>query len=455
MSEAPTASTWTPTSWQEKNVQQQPHYPDAEALQDAVERLSRLPPLVTSWEIESLKGQLADAAAGRRFLLQGGDCAEIFDECESAPIASKLKILLQMSLVLVHGGKKPVIRVGRFAGQYAKPRSSDEETRGDVTLPSYRGDLVNAYDFDEESRRPDPERLLRGYERASLTLNFIRSLVDGGFADLHHPEYWDLDFVKHSPLKDEYRQRMESIVRSIEFLETVAGQKVGELKRVDFFSSHECLHLMYEQANTRQVPRRPGWYNLGTHLPWIGMRTAQADSAHVEYCRGIENPLGIKVGPEMTPDGLIELLGILNPENEAGRITLIHRFGRSKIAEHLPELIRAVVGGGHRVLWCCDPMHGNTIRTGSGLKTRIFDDILSELTQAFDIHAAAGSYLGGLHCELTGEDVTECVGGARGLDEDGLSRSYKTFVDPRLNYEQALEIALLISGRLAGNGVAR
>ena len=439
---------WTPTSWQSYEAKQQPTYLDQAALDSAVEELSKLPPLVTSWEIETLKGQLADACDGRRFLLQGGDCAEVFSECESPVIANKLKILLQMSLVLVHGGKRRVIRVGRFAGQYAKPRSSDYETRSGTTLPSYRGDLVNKVGFNDTDRFNDPQRLLRGYERAALTLNFIRSLVDGGFADLHHPEYWDLDFVKHSPRAGEYQKMVESIGDSLRFMETLAGRQVGAINRVDFFSSHEGLHLLYEQAQTRRVPHRSGWYNLAAHLPWIGIRTADPGGAHVEYFRGIENPIGMKVGPGITPKMLVELIPRLNPLNEPGRLTLIHRFGSGQIAEGLPPLIEVVRREGYRVVWCCDPMHGNTISTDEGFKTRRFDHIVSELEQAFDIHAELGSYLGGVHVELTGDNVTECTGGARGLSDQGLKESYKTFVDPRLNYEQALELAMRVAQRM-------
>ncbi|MCP3964376.1 MAG: 3-deoxy-7-phosphoheptulonate synthase class II [bacterium] len=439
---------WTPSSWRNREAKQQPIYQDQEALDRVVEQLSKLPPLVTSWEIETLKSQLAEASEGRRFLLQGGDCAEVFCECESPVIANKLKILLQMSLVLVHGGKRRVIRVGRFAGQYAKPRSDDYETRDGTTLPSYRGDLVNDIDFTESNRYNDPERLLRGYERAALTLNFVRSLVDGGFADLHHPEYWDLDFVRHSPRSTDYQKLVEGIGDSLRFMETLAGRQVGEINRVDFFSSHEGLHLPYEQAQTRRVPHRSGWYNLAAHFPWIGMRTTDPGGAHVEYFRGITNPIGMKVGAAMSPELLIELISRLNPLNEAGRLTLIHRFGVDQIATHLPPLIDAVRREGKKVLWCCDPMHGNTIRTEVGLKTRRFDHILSELEQAFDIHSEAGSYLGGVHIELTGDNVTECTGGARGLSDQGLTESYKTFVDPRLNYEQALELALRVAQRM-------
>ena len=447
------AHAWSPASWRDRAVTQQPRYLDRDELEKALRQLAELPPLVTSWEIASLREQLAEAARGKRFLLQGGDCAEIFDECSSSVIANKLKILLQMSLVLVHGAKRPVIRVGRFAGQYAKPRSSDEETRDGVTLPSYRGDLVNGYAFTPEARRADPDRLLRGYERSALTLNFIRSLVDGGFADLHHPEYWDLDFVRCSPMADEYNATIATISESIRFMETLTGRTTSTLERVDFYTSHEALHLAYEQAQTRQVPRREGWYNLGVHLPWIGMRTADPDGAHVEYCRGIDNPIGIKVGPAMTADRLRRLLDVLDPDQEAGRLVLIHRFGVGQIADLLPALIAAVRDTGHEVVWCCDPMHGNTRKTASGVKTRSFEHILDEVEQAFDLHREAGSYLGGIHCELTGEDVTECVGGARGLDEAGLGRSYKTFVDPRLNYEQALELAMRIARRMQHQAV--
>jgi len=440
--------TWSPTSWQLKSAKQQPTYEDPQAVDRAVRQLAGLPPLVTSWEVETLREQLGEAARGERFLLQGGDCAEVFSECDSSVIANKLKILLQMSLVLLHGGKRPIIRVGRFAGQYAKPRSSDTETCDDITLPSYRGDLVNAIEFKPESRVHDPDRLLRGYERAALTLNFIRSLVDGGFADLHHPEYWDLDFVQHSPMATEYQRMVESIGDSLRFMEKLVGRGAGDINRVDFFTSHEGLLLLYEQAQTRRVPHREGWYNLATHMPWIGKRTNDLEGAHVEYFRGIANPLGVKVGPEMTPDHLLELCRVLNPHNEPGRLTLIHRFGAGNIAQHLPSLIRAVGNARREVLWVCDPMHGNTQKTSAGIKTRKFEDILSELEQAFDIHAEMASYLGGVHIELTGDNVTECTGGARGLSDEDLGRSYKTFVDPRLNYEQSLEIALLIARRL-------
>ena len=443
------SANWTPTSWKAKAALQQPNYPDAKALDDALVRLARLPPLVTSWEIENLKSALADAASGERFLLQGGDCAESFEECQSQVIANQLKVLLQMSLVLVQGTKKRIVRVGRFAGQYAKPRSSDTETRDGVSLPAYRGDLVNRIGFTPKERVPNPELLLEGYQRAALTLNFIRSLAVSGFADLHHPENWDLGFVSHSSLAGEYHAMVRSIGESLRFMEAVAGASVGELSRVDFYTSHEALHLLYESAQTRQVPRREGWYNLATHFPWIGERTRGLAGAHVEYFRGLRNPIGVKVGPSMTAEELTQLLEILHPTNEPGRITLIHRFGEDKIAKALPPLIDAVRKTGKTVLWCADPMHGNTESTKSGLKTRDFGKIVAELEQALEIHHALGSRVGGVHLELTGEDVTECVGGARGLSEEGLSRAYRTQVDPRLNCEQALEMAMRIARKLA------
>ena len=437
--------TWSPTSWQSADVRQQPTYGDPEAVEAVAARLAVLPPLVTSWEVETLRGQLASAARGERFVLQGGDCAESFAECTSDSITAKLKILLQMSLVLTHSLKKRVTRIGRFAGQYAKPRSADMETRAGETLPSYRGDLVNSLDFTAEAREPDPLNLLRGYQRSALTLNFIRGLIDGGFADLHHPEYWNLDFVSHSHNAAEYQRRVESIGESLKFMETLSGVDVGQIDRVDFYTSHEALHLVYEQAQTRTVPRREGWYNLSTHLPWVGLRTAYRGSAHIEYARGIRNPLGMKVGTGMKAADIAHLVEVLNPDGEEGRLSLIHRCGAERIGEELPPILQAVGATGKPVLWICDPMHGNTKGTREGMKTRAFSDILSELEQAFDLHAANGTILGGVHFELTGEDVTECVGGARGLDEQGLRRAYRSQVDPRLNYEQALEMALLVA----------
>lgn len=434
--------SWTPDGWQEKPAVQQPNYPDAGALARAVEDLRQLPPLVTSWEVDALRAQLAEAEAGTRFVLQGGDCAESFADCRPEIITNRLKVLLQMSLVLVHGMKTRVTRLGRFAGQYAKPRSADSESKDGITLPAYRGDLVNAPEFTVNARTPDPQRLIEGHMRSALTINFVRGLIDGGFADLHHPEYWDLAWVDHSPLATEYQARVDSIGDSLRFMERLAGTELHEFNRIDFHTSHEALVLWYEQAQTRQVPRKSGWYNLSTHFPWIGMRTAALDGAHVEYCRGIRNPVGVKIGPSIDEDWLLGLCRTLNPDNEAGRLVLIHRMGAGKISAHLPRLIECVQRAGHRALWICDPMHGNTQTLDSGIKTRRFDDILSEVTQAFEIHAACGSRLGGVHLELTGEDVTECLGGARGLVEKDLERAYRSQVDPRLNYEQAMELAL-------------
>jgi 3-deoxy-7-phosphoheptulonate synthase len=426
-------------------VTQQPVYPDAKALEQALAQLSQLPPLVTSWEIENLKHQLAEAVRGERFLLQGGDCSESFAECESGAITRKLKILLQMSLVLVQGAKKRVIRLGRIAGQYAKPRSVDLETRNGVSLPAYRGDLINSPGFTPAERTPNPDLLLRGYERSCLTINFIRALVDGGFADLHHPEYWDLGFASKSPLAAEYRALMDSLVESLRFLESVTGGKLSDFERVDFFTSHEALHMLYEQALTRQVPRRQGWYNLSAHLLWIGDRTRALDGAHIESLRGIANPVAVKIGPSISPEEAVALTDVLNPSNEPGRLTLVHRFGANKVAALLPPVVEAVRRRNKNVLWCCDPMHGNTEATTTGLKTRRFENILSELETSFRILRECGTYLGGVHFELTGENVTECLGGASGVSEADLTRDYRTSVDPRLNFEQALEMALRLA----------
>ena len=442
---------WAPDSWQTKPASQQPIYPDSEALQHVLRDLARLPPLVTSWEIENLKQQLAEATRGERFLLQGGDCSESFADCESAAIASKLKILLQMSLVLVQGGKKRVTRIGRFAGQYAKPRSSDTETRNGMTLPAYRGDMINRLGFTPEDRAPNPDLLLRAYERSGLTINFIRSLIEGGFADLHHPEYWDLDFVANSPHAAEYMAMVQRIGESLRFMETLTGSVLADINRVDFYTSHEGLQLYYEQAQTRQVPRRTGWYNLSTHFPWIGERTRALNGAHIEYFRGITNPIGVKIGPAITPEEALALAEVLNPHNEPGRLTLIHRFGTARVEQCLPPLVDAMRTHGKAVLWCCDPMHGNTETTRSGLKTRRFENILQELQQSYRILKDCGAHLGGVHFELTGDNVTECIGGASGITEADLGRAYRTQVDPRLNYEQSMEMALLLARLMAQN----
>ena len=437
---------WTPQSWRAKSAAQQPNYKDHAALADISKRLAKLPPLVTAWEIATLKQQLALAVDGKRFVLQGGDCAERFDDCDEETITSKLKILLQMSLVLTQGSKMPVTRIGRFAGQYAKPRSEDLETRNGEKLPSYRGDIINRPAFTAADREPDPVRMLQGYECSALTLNYLRALVRGGFADLHHPENWDLDFVQHSPLADEYRRIAKSVGDSLQFMENVLGVQAAEMRSVEFFTSHEGLLLYYEEAQTRHMSGHH--YNMSTHFPWIGARTLDPDGAHIEYFRGIANPIGVKIAANTPPDTIRRLLDVLHPSGEPGRLTFIHRFGKDKIADALPGLIELVRESGKPVLFCCDPMHGNTRSTADGTKTRDFRDILGELDQAFEIHAACKSRLGGVHIELTGEDVTECTGGARGLTDSDLKRAYKTEVDPRLNYEQSLEIAMLISKKM-------
>ncbi|MDP6436751.1 MAG: 3-deoxy-7-phosphoheptulonate synthase class II [Gammaproteobacteria bacterium] len=438
--------SWRPDSWQACNASQQPVYPDPTRVEEVVTRLGELPPLVTSWEVEALRDHIAAAQAGNAFVLQGGDCAETFADCRSEIIAQKLKILLQMSLVLLYGLQKPIIRIGRMGGQYAKPRSADMETRNGESLPSFRGDLVNRGNFTSEDRVPDPDLMLRGYERAALTLNFIRSLIDGGFADLHHPENWDLDWVQHSPLADEYHEITGAISKSLDFFESISGNQVHATRRVEFYTSHEGLQLPYEQAQTRFLEHRDKWYNLCTHFPWIGMRTAAVDDAHVEYFRGIVNPMGIKLGPGMTADWLLALIEKLNPGNVPGRLTLIHRFGADAVEDGLPRLIETVAGTDARVLWMCDPMHGNTETSSTGLKTRRFENILAELEASFRIHQKMGTWMGGVHFELTGENVTECTGGARGLQDADLERAYHTQVDPRLNYEQAMEMAMLLAG---------
>lgn len=437
--------SWNVDSWKSRPANQQPLYDNPVELNEVLAVLRRLPPLVTSWEVDNLKSQLVDAQLGKAWLLQGGDCAESFDDCQSETIASKLKVLLQMSLVLIFGARQRIIRVGRIAGQYAKPRSSDTETRDGSVLPTYRGDLINRAGFSSEHRRADPQLLLRGYERSGLTLNFIRALSEGGFADLHHPENWKLQFMVSSEESDRYLQLVRSIGDALHFIEAISTSPIPEFRRVDFFTSHEALHLYYEQALTRESVRGCGWYNLGTHFPWIGDRTRALTGAHIEYLRGIRNPVAVKVGPSMSLDELCELCRVLNPENEPGRLTLIHRFGSQRIAKDLPNLVEGLNKAQFKVLWVCDPMHGNTRPTASGKKTRRFDDVLDELRQAFAVHRECGSRVGGVHLELTGENVTECIGGSSGLTEDDLHTAYQTNCDPRLNYEQSMEIAFLIS----------
>jgi 3-deoxy-7-phosphoheptulonate synthase len=445
--------SWSPASWKSKAYAQEVAYDDSAAVDAVVARLRELPPLVTSWEIERLKSQLADAQVGKRFLLQGGDCAESVADCRSPIIANKLKILLQISLVLIHGSQKPVIRVGRFAGQYAKPRSKPTETRDGVELPSYFGDLVNRPEFTPDARRADPALMLAGYQHAAMTLNFIRSLSAGGFADVHHPEYWDLAFFSRAAVPEEIRVEYERTTRqlaeALRFMEALGESTVEELTRVDFYTSHEGLNLHYESAQTRAVPRRPGIYDLTTHFPWIGERTRHIDGAHVEFFRGIANPVGVKIGPSAEPDDIVRLVEALSPNDEPGKVALITRMGAKKVEAALPRVIEAVKRSGRRVLFICDPMHGNTQSTSSGIKTRDFDDIVREVELSFDVHHACGTHLGGVHVELTGEDVTECTGGAAGITEKDLDRNYATMCDPRLNYRQALELGFRIARRMS------
>ncbi|MBL9039139.1 MAG: 3-deoxy-7-phosphoheptulonate synthase [Archangium sp.] len=441
---------WSVDAWRTAPNAQPIAYPDPAALDDAARRLAALPPLVTSWEIERLKQQLAEAQEGTRFVLQGGDCAETFTDCTSAGIANKLKILLQMSIVLIDAAHVPVVRIGRFAGQYAKPRSKPTEVQGGVELPSYMGDLVNRPAFEARARAPDPELLLSGHHHAAMTLNFVRSLVDGGFADMHHPENWDLSFFERADLppdlRAEYQRTTGRLGEALRFVEALGETSIDDLSRVEFFTSHEGLNLHYEAANTRTVPRREGHYCLTAHLPWIGERTRALDGAHIAFFRGITNPLGLKLGPSTTPDELRRLLDTLNPENEAGRMVLITRFGAANVQRVLPKLAEAVRSAGAKVLWVCDPMHGNTHATPSGLKTRDTADIFSEVATCFDVHRASGTRLGGVHLELTGEDVTECIGG--GLTESDLDRNYATACDPRLNYRQSLELAFRLAAHM-------
>ncbi len=450
------SQSWTPESWRAKLVAQQVVYTDRDAVERAFAKLRSLPPLVTSWEIERLRHEIAEAQEGRRFILQGGDCAETLADCTSETITNKLKILLQMSLVLIHGLKRPVTRIGRIAGQYAKPRSSFTEkgmcNGQEVELPSYFGDLVNEAPFTPEARVPNPHLMVRGYQHAAMTLNFIRALVEGGFADLHHPEYWDLSFFHHADLSAQRREQYEHMTRTLSdglrFMEALGERTIEDMTRVEFFTSHEGLNLLYESAQTRQVPRRAGFYNLSTHMPWIGERTRAIDGAHVEFFRGIQNPIGVKIGPGITAEVLMPLLDVLNPENTPGRIVLISRMGVGNVEKALPGILDAVKKAGRRVLWMCDPMHGNGIKTGSGIKTRSFDAIARELELSIQAHKSAGTILGGVHFELTGEDVTECIGGAAGVAESDLSLNYASLCDPRLNYKQALELAFILAGSL-------
>ena len=453
---ATNGTSWHPSSWRNKPAKQEVVYEDQSAVQHAVNQLNRLPPIVTPTEIIKLRKNLRDVALGKAFLLQGGDCAELFAYCEQNSIEAKIKLLLQMSIVLIWGANKPVVRVARMAGQYAKPRSSPMENYNGKQIPSFRGDILNGYDPDE--RQLDPKRLVSAYHHSAATLNYIRAAIGSGIADLHSPLDWDLGHVRDDSIKAKYQAIVQSIIDNLNFMRTIgAGSSV--LETIDLFTSHEGLLLEYEQSLTRRLKHPPdrielaledsseyGWYNTSAHFLWIGDRTRQIDGAHVEYFRGIENPIGIKVGPTMQRKELVKLLDIVNPRKEPGKVTLITRYGEDKIKKILGGHIEAVQKSGHVVVWQCDPMHGNTRSTETGIKTRQFSSILSEVSSALEIHKECGSFLGGVHLELTGEAVTECVGGSEGLTDDDLSLNYTTFCDPRLNEKQALELAFLVAG---------
>ena len=437
---------WTIDSWRTKPIQQQPEYDDQSALQSALTQIRSLPPLVHPNEIKTLKAQLAEAVAGKRFLLQGGDCAERFMDCTEQNIEAKLKILLQMSLVLTWGANMPTVRIGRVAGQYGKPRSSPYESLPDGTqVHSFKGDNINGFEKTVEARRPDPQRLVQSHFYSHTTMNYIRALIKGGFADLHNSKAWDLGAFNDVAQRSRYEAITQRICHSLDFMNSIGISSQQEsVRQVDYFSSHEGLHLDYEAACTRVMPSGEA-YNLSGHFLWIGERTRQIDGAHVEFFRGISNPVGVKIGPTITPDELLELVKVLNPYNEPGKLTLITRCGANKVNDVLPPLINIVKASGYHVLWICDPMHGNTYTANNGLKTRSFDDILCELTQTFLIHKQCNSYLGGIHFELTGEHVTECVGGPQDLQDGDLLQRYTTYCDPRLNYSQSLSMSFCIS----------
>lgn len=440
---------WTPGSWRNKPAKHLPTYPDNSVLEAAEARLAGFPPLVFAGEARKLKRQLAEVVEGRSFLLQGGDCAESFAEHTADNIRDFFRVFLQMSAVMTFSGSKPVVKVGRIAGQFAKPRSSDIEVRGEETLPSYRGDIINGIEFTKESRVPDPQRQIMAYRQAAASLNLIRAFVQGGYANIAHVHKWNLGFVSDSPQSARYAELADRITETLDFMKAIGidAERSAKLRETDFYTSHEALLLGYEEAMTRNDSTSGDFYDTSGHMLWIGDRTRQPDHAHVEFCRGIENPIGMKCGPTTTPDGLLELIDILNPANEPGRLTLIARFGHDKVHDHLPALIRAVEREGKKVIWSCDPMHGNTVSAG-GFKTRPFDRILAEVGSFFDVHEAEGTYAGGIHVEMTGQDVTECTGGARAISDDDLSNRYHTHCDPRLNANQSIELAFLISERL-------
>ncbi|KAA3609614.1 MAG: 3-deoxy-7-phosphoheptulonate synthase [Calditrichaeota bacterium] len=436
---------WTPESWKQYPIHQQPEYPSEKELQATLNKIHAYPALVSQGEVDHLRQQIASAARGERFILQGGDCAERFIDCTENIIANKIKILLQMSVILTHGLRQPIVRIGRIAGQYAKPRSKNTEVVDGQKLRSYRGDCINGFPATVKSRTPQPKRLLKAYNHSAITLNYIRSLIDGGFADLHHPYNWNLHSIEKTAKWPEYEHIVERILDAIQFMEMFGGVNSDALGKIEFYTSHEGLLLGYEQALTRQDAETGKYYNLGAHMVWIGERTRQLGSAHIEYFRGIANPVGLKIGPAMETDELLKILDTLNPENEAGRIMLITRIGAGKVMDVVPRLVRAVQKSGHQVAWTCDPMHGNMVTVNGGQKTRKFEDVLAELEQTFAAHNQEGSSLVGAHFELTGEEVTECTGGALNLGHGDLHKNYETYCDPRLNYIQSLEIAFAIN----------
>ncbi|MEM7302252.1 MAG: 3-deoxy-7-phosphoheptulonate synthase class II [Pseudomonadota bacterium] len=443
------ANNWTPNSWRNKPAIQMPNFTDAAKLADVESRLSQFPPLVFAGEARALKAHLGRVANGEAFLLQGGDCAESFAEHSADTIRDFFRVFLQMSVVLTFAASKPVVKVGRIAGQFAKPRSSDNETKDGVTLPSYRGDIINDIDFTEAGREPDPERQIKAYRQAAATLNLLRAFAQGGYADLNLVHQWTLGFVKNSPQAARYEELASRISETLDFMKAIGfeSEQYSKLKETEFYTSHESLLLGYEEALTREDSTTGDQYATSGHMLWLGDRTRQADHAHVEYARGIKNPIGIKCGPSSTPDDLLNLIDILNPHNEPGRLTLIARFGHEKVEEHLVPLVRAVQREGKSVVWSCDPMHGNTISAG-GYKTRPFNRVLAEVERFFDVHEAEGTYAGGVHVEMTGKDVTECTGGAREITDDELGSRYHTHCDPRLNADQSIELAFLIAERL-------
>ncbi|SDS08129.1 3-deoxy-D-arabinoheptulosonate-7-phosphate synthase [Halopseudomonas sabulinigri] len=441
---------WTPDSWRSKPILQQPTYPDQQALLAVEDSLASYPPLVFAGEARELRRQFAEVTAGRAFLLQGGDCAESFAEFSAPKIRDTFKVMLQMAVVMTFAAGCPVVKVGRMAGQFAKPRSADDETQGGVTLPAYRGDIINNIAFEAAGRAPDPQRLLSAYHQATATLNLLRAFAQGGFASLDQVHQWNLDFIANSAMADRFQQLADRIDESLAFMRACGfdNEHSPQLRETAFFTAHEALLLNYEQAFTRRDSLTGDWYDCSAHMLWIGDRTRQLDGAHVEFMRGIGNPIGIKAGPTTDPDDLLRLIDRLNPENSSDRLNVIVRMGADKVEQHMPALVRAVEREGKQVLWSSDPMHGNTMKASSGYKTRDFARILSEVEQFFAVHQAEGSWAGGIHIEMTGQNVTECIGGATPVTEDGLSDRYHTHCDPRLNADQSLELAFLIAETL-------